>query len=486
MTSDASKLYNSGVAPRAGFIGHVKANSHGFELAKLSFLAIQINLIIQYIKKNVKHIKSKGKEIMKYRFSLSRKNNKLILLISDCSNALDIITKRDEQLIVSQIVEDFTTKDYFFKIICDKFDDAEKTLLKEALQLSCFFSEKNQDNAIQQINAFSSPQRYGRVGNDYTDMIGNTPLIKLNSLAADCGATVLVKLESMEPNSVKDRAVYSIISEAINRGEISDISEIIEASSGNVAFALSSILKIKMNKKPKIFISKMHGKTKIKAVRITGCPVILTDSKGGTLTAKKASLAYAKKNKNVFQLNQHGNPDNSRAHRYGTGPELYHQSHILTDQAPIEFVTGLGSGGTAVGVALFREDIKANFKVIGVEPTEASLLTGGNFNPHRFSGLASGFITNIIKENRRKIDHIETVTWQEGFEVCRRMLIEEGFFVGASSGASIAAALRRAKLPENKGKTIVTIAHDRGDRYMETEDLFLPPPEATEEDYSNR
>ena len=421
---------------------------------------------------------------MKYRFSLSLKNNKLILLISDYSKALDIITKKDEQLIVSQIIEDFTTKDYFFKIVSDTFDDAEKALSQGTLHLSWNFSEEKRDNVIPRINTLSSPQRYGRVGNDYTDMIGNTPLVKLNSLASDCGATVLVKLESMEPGSVKDRTVYSIISEAIKRGDISENSEIIEASSGNVAYALASILKVKMNKKPKIFISKMHGETKIKGVRITGCPVVLADAGGGTASAKKASLTYAEENKNIFQVNQHGNPDNPRAHRYGTGPELYHQSHILTGQAPVEFVTGLGSGGTGVGVALFREDIKADFKVIGVEPEGASLLTGGDFKPHRFSGIASGFITDILKENRHKIDQIETVTCQEGFEACRRMLVEEGFFVGATSGASIAVALRRAKLPENKGKTIVTIAHDRGDRYMGIEDLFLPPPDATEEDCS--
>jgi cysteine synthase A len=126
-------------------------------------------------------------------------------------------------------------------------------------------------------------------------------------------------------------------------------------------------------------------------------------------------------------------------------------------------------------VALFREDIGADYKVIGVEPAEASLLTGGSFNQHRFSGLAPGFITDIVKENRHRIDHIETITWQEGFKICRRMLIEEGFLIGASSGASIAAALRRADLPENEGKVIVTIAHDRGDRYLWIKDLFVSP-----------
>lgn len=422
---------------------------------------------------------------MKYRFTLSSKKNKLMLLITDYSDMADIPVNKGEQLIVTQIIEDFTPKDYFFKIVSDTFNNFEKTLSQGELRFFWDFSEETRDNIIVLINTFSSLQRYGRTGNDYTDLIGKTPLVKLNSLAADCGATVLVKLECMEPNSVKDRPVCNIITEAIKRGDISDDTEIIEASSGNVAFALSSILKAKMNKKPKIFISKMHGKTKIKAVRITGCPVVLTGSKEGTLSAKKASIAYAEKNKNTFQINQHGNQDNPNAHRFNTGPELYHQCHLLTGQEPTEFITGIGSGGTAVGIASFRDDIGADFKVIGVEPAEASLLTGGDFNPHHFSGLAPGFITDIDKRGYEKIDNIETVSWQEGFEVCRRMLIEEGFFVGASSGASIAVALRRARLPENKGKVIVTIAHDRGDRYMDIDDLFIPPPEATEEDCSN-
>jgi cysteine synthase A len=185
-------------------------------------------------------------------------------------------------------------------------------------------------------------------------------------------------------------------------------------------------------------------------------------------------------------MNQHSNPDNPRAHRLTTGPELYHQCHVMTGQPPAEFVTGLGSGGTAFGVAMFREDIGATFKIIGVEPAEASLLTGGTFHPHGFSGIAPGFIPPIWQHNMHRLDGIETVTKEEGWALCRRMLVEEGVLIGPSSGASIFAALRRARLPENKGKAIVTIAHDRGDRYLDVPGLFEPPPEASEEDVEGK
>ena len=138
------------------------------------------------------------------------------------------------------------------------------------------------------------------MGHDYTELIGKTPLLKLNSLAADCGATVLVKLECMEPNSVKDRPVLSMIEGAIARGELDADTEVVEASSGNVAFAISSILQVKLGKKPLIFISRMHGADKAKAVRASGVPVVLTSKEEGTAAARRASLEYAAKREKVF------------------------------------------------------------------------------------------------------------------------------------------------------------------------------------------
>lgn len=291
-----------------------------------------------------------------------------------------------------------------------------------------------------------------------------------------------MKLESMEPGSVKDRTVFGMLQAAVKRGEIDHESQVIEASSGNVAFAMSAILPSLLGIKPLIFISKMHGRIKAGLVRKSGCPIYVTPAEEGTAGAKQASLDYARET-GAWQLNQHGNPDNPDIHRKTTGPEIYHQCFQLTGRPPAEFVTSLGSGGTAVGTAMYRDDIGADFKVIGVEPAEASLLTGGTFHPHGFSGTAPGFIPAIIEREGERIDAIETVCREEGYAVCRKMLMSEGLLVGPSSGASIAAALLRAGMPENRGKVIVTMAHDRGDRYLDIEDLFITPKSAFERDF---
>jgi cysteine synthase len=416
---------------------------------------------------------------MKYRFTLTKNTNRLILKVT-VWDGYPLFSPG--ALITTQIVEDFTSRKYFSERMRDRFCDAEIRAVGEDWHFCWPYSEATLEKVILRLNRLASPEGYGKIGDNYTDFIGNTPLLKLTNLCAKCRATVLVKLECLEPNSVKDRAVFSIVEQAIKRGDIAEETEVIEASSGNVAFALSSILQVMLKKKPKIFISKMHEEAKRRAVRISGAKVVLTSPEEGTRSAKEASVAYAKDRTNVFQVDQHGNPDNARGHRFTTGPELYHQCHLLTGQPPAEFVTGLGSGGTAIGVAMFRDDTGADFKVIGVEPEEASLLTGGTFHAHKFSGLAPGFVTKLIEANLKRLDAVETVSWKEASHVCRRMLIEEGFLVGPSSGASIAVALRRAQLEENEGKVIVTIAHDRGDRYLGIGDLYIPPPEATEVD----
>lgn len=415
---------------------------------------------------------------MQYRFTLCKKGETLALTMRPLPKTTPLAKVGESgEIYVTQIIENYLPEAYFAEEVRKIFADAQTTKTAEGWTLTWQQGgdEKIIADIIIRLNTLAAPNRYGRVANNYTETIGATPLLRLGSLAENYAATVLVKLECMQPNSVKDRAVLSIVREAIARGEITEETEVVEASSGNVAFALAAILKVLLNKKPRIFISEMHGETKIRTVRVAGCPVVLTPKSEGTASAKRASVDYANTHPNVFQVNQHGNPDNSRAHRLTTGPELYHQCHLLTGQSPAEFVTGLGSAGTAVGVGQFRDDIGADFKIIGVEPAEASLLTGGNFAAHHFSGLAPGFVTDIYANSAKSIDQIETVSAPEGFAVCRRMLVEEGFLIGPSSGASIAAALRRAALPENAGKVIVTIAHDRGDRYLDIEDLFVPP-----------
>lgn len=162
-------------------------------------------------------------------------------------------------VLASLIVEDFTTPDYFFKSVVARFDDATIHEAGDVLRLVWPFSESLQDHVLAELNALASPYRYGPVGSGYADLIGRTPLLKLGRLTEGCGATVLVKLECMEPGSVKDRPVLSMIEQAVERGDIRDDVEVVEASSGNVAFALSAVMGALLDRKPKIFISKMHG-----------------------------------------------------------------------------------------------------------------------------------------------------------------------------------------------------------------------------------
>jgi cysteine synthase A len=305
-------------------------------------------------------------------------------------------------------------------------------------------------------------------------------LLRVERLAGNCGGELFVKLESMEPGSVKDRAVANMVAQAVRRGDIGPDTEVVEASSGNLAFALSAILGVMCERKPTIFMSKMHGPPKRRAVRISGSRIVLTNAEEGTRSAKRAAVEYSESRDDVFQINQHGNPDNPGAHRLTTGPEIYHQTYAMTGRPPDEIVCSVGSGGTAIGLSMFRDAIGADFRVIGVEPENASLLTGGDFHAHHFSGMAPGWITDLLAEHRDKLDEIVTASEAEAFATCRALLVKEGLLVGPSSGAAIGVALHRARLPENKGKLIVAFAHDRGDRYLDIDDLFVPPADATE------
>ena len=234
---------------------------------------------------------------MKYRFSLARKQEQLELTAKKIDSELF-----SGEVITTLIIEDFTTAEYFLSKAAGIFSDGHADSSRDVLNASWVYNETNLVSVVDRLNRLASPLRYGPTADSYMDLIGRTPLLKLNSLARDCGAIVLVKLESMEPGSVKDRSVKSMIEQAIKRNEISDDTEVIEASSGNVAFAMSAIMAALLNKKPKIFISKMHGPPKRKAVRASGAPIILTSFEGGSYGSKIVSIEYAEKHK-AFQLN---------------------------------------------------------------------------------------------------------------------------------------------------------------------------------------
>lgn len=418
---------------------------------------------------------------MRYRFVLATQDMDLVLSVTPLPEGAASATL-PENVLSFQIVEDWFPRAYFYDLLLRSFPDAEIEEMGTALRATWGDALTSLEEIITCLNRVASPGRWGRVGHSYLDVIGETPLVSVDRLAKDCHAKVLVKLESMEPGSVKDRPVARMVKEAVTRGDIGPKTEVVEASSGNLAFALSAILGVLCGRKPTIFMSKMHGAPKRRAVRISGSRIVLTSAEEGTRSAKQAAVNYAAKQDDVFETNQHGNPDNPEAHRETTGPEIYHQACLVAGRPPDEVVCSLGSGGTAAGIARFRDDIAASFRVIGVEPEGANLLSGGEFSSHHFSGMAPGWITDILKVDKDRLDEIVTVSEEEAFAACRGILIQEGFLVGPSSGASIAVALRRARLPGNEGKVIVAFAHDRGDRYLDMQDLFAPPADATEKE----
>ncbi len=412
---------------------------------------------------------------------LSQKPAQLVLSVKPFRGALAPESVSTEAILI-QIVEDWLPEASFYKQLARLLPDGEIKSLEYDFQSEWPSEPGLAEQLIAILNEMASPYRYGRTADSYLDLIGRTPLVRVERLSQDCCGQLLVKLESMEPGSVKDRAVANMVAEAVQRNDIGANTEVVEASSGNLAFALSAILGVTCDRKPTIFMSKMHGPPKRRAVRISGSRIVLTNAEEGTRSAKRAAVEYAESRDDVFQINQHGNPDNPGAHKLTTGPEIYHQTHVLAGRAPDEIICSVGSGGTAIGLSMFRDEIGADFRVIGVEPENASLLTGGDFNAHHFSGMAPGWITDLLAEHGAKLDEVVTVTEKDAFEACREMLVKEGLLVGPSSGAAIAVALHRARLPENEGKVIVAFAHDRGDRYLDIEDLFVPPLEATEQE----
>jgi len=418
---------------------------------------------------------------LRYRFVLSQRAARLALSVTPFRSATAPEPVPTEAIQI-QTIEDWLPEVSFYRQLSRLLPEGEIKSSECAFQAEWRSKAGLAEQIIAILNEIASPYRYGRTANSYLDLIGRTPLVRVERLSENCCGQVLVKMESMEPGSVKDRAVAHMVAEAVRRSDIGPNTEVVEASSGNLAFALSAILGVTCDRKPTIFMSKMHGPPKRRAVRISGSRIVLTNAEEGTRSAKRAAVKYAESRKDVFQINQHGNPDNPGAHRLTTGPEIYHQAHVMAGRPPDEIICSVGSGGTAIGLCMFRDDIDADFRVIGVEPENASLLTGGDFNAHHFSGMAPGWITDLLAEHGDKLDEVVTVTEKDAFETCREMLVKEGLLVGPSSGAAISVALRRACLPENEGKVIVAFAHDRGDRYLDIEDLFVPPLDATEQE----
>jgi len=296
-----------------------------------------------------------------------------------------------------------------------------------------------------------------------TATIGNTPLVNLEKISADHGATLLAKLESRNPMaSVKDRIALAMIKAGEKNGQINKDTNIIEPTSGNTGLGLAFVcaargLKLTLTMPESMSIERR------KLLKHLGAELILTPAKNGMKGAIEAATNLVQERKNSFLPNQFTNPANPEIHRLTTAEEIWQQTNGAIDI----FVAGVGTGGTITGVAETIKKKKEDFRAIAVEPTDSPVLSGGSPGPHKIQGIGAGFIPEIL--NTEIIDEVVTVSNDDAFKSARKLAELEGILCGISSGAATFAALQVAAREENNGKTIVTVLPDTGERYLSTD-----------------
>jgi cysteine synthase A len=304
--------------------------------------------------------------------------------------------------------------------------------------------------------------------NNVLEIIGNTPMVKINKLTDKDSATVLAKLEMLNPSgSTKDRIAKYMIENAEKRESLKPDSIIVEPTTGNTGISLAMISTIKGYKMIAVMPEGM-SKEREMMIGAYGSEILFAKNGGKVdinLTIKKAEKML-KENPKIFLPNQFKNIDNIMAHRETTGKEILSQVEGKIDA----FVAGVGTGGTLVGVAQALKEKIPDVKIIAVEPANSPILSGGKPGQHKIQGIGEGFVPEVLKSGLNLIDEIITVTDEEAIKTTRRLAREEGILAGISSGANMFAALKVAK-KIGKGKTVVTIFPDRGERYL-SNDVF--------------
>lgn len=304
-----------------------------------------------------------------------------------------------------------------------------------------------------------------KIADSVLNLIGSTPIVRLNKVSREVEATVLAKLEYLNPSgSVKDRIALYMIEAAERAGLLKPGFTVVEPTSGNTGIALSMVTAVK-GYRTVVVMPEVMSPERREIVRIYGGGVVLSSAKDFVEGAIKRAEEMGEKPE-VFLPNQFVNLANVAAHRETTAKEIWEQ----TDGKVDSFVAGVGTGGTLIGVAEGLKKRNPHVKIVAVEPAESSVLSGGASGPHRIDGIGDGFIPEIVKNGIHLVDRVIVVRDEEAIEMTRRLIREEGLFVGISSGANVVAAIQVARTL-GRDQRVVTILPDNAYRYVST-DLF--------------
>ena len=307
----------------------------------------------------------------------------------------------------------------------------------------------------------------GKIYQGMTELIGGTPLLRANNFIREkeLPANLLVKLEYFNPaGSVKDRIAKAMIEDAEKRGVLKKGSVIIEPTSGNTGIGLASVAAAR-GYRAILTMPETMSVERRNLLKAYGAEIVLTDGSKGMKGAIEKAEALAKETPNSFIPSQFTNPVNPAMHKSTTGPEIWDD----TDSAVDIFVAGVGTGGTLTGVGEYLKEKKPSVKIVAVEPEDSQVLGKGQAGPHKIQGIGAGFVPDTL--NTKIYDEVIPIANEEAFRFGREFARAEGVLVGISSGAALAAAAKLAVRPENKGKTIVALLPDTGERYLST-DLF--------------